>query len=102
MVWFVGPIEIADESGQGIGRFRLVAISDDGGGRHGLCQHEHLTGDEAYNCPDAIRNEKTVIGIGRDEVTLREHVFDAETFAMLRDAAQNGNIDEVKRLLGVQ
>ncbi len=59
MAWWIQVLELADEQGKGIGKFRLTAKSDeDGGGPHGLCKHEHETIDEAQDCPDAIASEK--------------------------------------------
>lgn len=54
MVWFMQTLEIADANGRGIGKFRRTAWSDeDGGGPFGLCDHEHATRQEAYDCPEA-------------------------------------------------
>lgn len=53
MVWWIKTREIAIE-GKGIGRWRLTATSDeDGGGPFGLCDHEHITAEEADACPEA-------------------------------------------------
>lgn len=54
MVWWIQPLEIADENGNGTGRWKLTARSDeDGGGPYGLCEHEHDTAEEASQCPEA-------------------------------------------------
>jgi hypothetical protein len=54
MVWWIQPLEIANDQGQGTGKWRLTATSDeDGGGPYGLCEHEHDTPEEAQNCPEA-------------------------------------------------
>ncbi|OUL36363.1 hypothetical protein BV372_08065 [Nostoc sp. T09] len=54
MVWWIQPLQIADDQGQGTGKWRLTAKSDeDGGGPYGLCEHEHDSVEEAQNCSKA-------------------------------------------------
>jgi hypothetical protein len=54
MAWWIQVLEIADDQGQGTGKYRLTATSDeDGGGPYGLCEHEHDSIEEAQNCPEA-------------------------------------------------
>lgn len=57
MAWFLTVMDIARETEDGTwvpsGRYRQVATSDEDGGTHGLCKHEHLTKDEARACPEA-------------------------------------------------
>ena len=51
MVWWVQPLEIANENGAGTGRWRLTAKSDeDGGGPFGDTSHDHATAAEAQAC----------------------------------------------------
>lgn len=102
MVWWVEPLEIA-EKGVGIGKYRLVANSDEGGGIHGLCGHKHDTKEEATNCAEAIAQAPLITGVPNVPTDgSREHVFDAETFQMLCDSAKAGNLSEVTRILGVE
>jgi hypothetical protein len=54
MAWRIMVLEIADQNGKGTGKYQLTAKSDeDGGGPHGLCDHEHDSIEEAQNCPKA-------------------------------------------------
>ena len=54
MAWWIMVQEIADDQGNGTGKYRLTAKSDeDGGGPYGLCEHEHNSIEEAQNCPEA-------------------------------------------------
>lgn len=54
MVWWIQPLEIADDEGKPTGKYRLTAKSDeDGGGPFGLCDHEHESRHEAANCAEA-------------------------------------------------
>lgn len=60
MAWWITVREIADESGKGVGRYRLTAKSDeDGGGPFGLCEHKHKTKEAAEKCPSARKASKT-------------------------------------------
>lgn len=56
-MWFLTVSEIAQEQPDGsligTGRYRQTARSDQGGGIHGLCKHEHATREEARACSDA-------------------------------------------------
>ena len=66
MTWYTQTLEIADDNGKGINRFRHTAKSDEhSSGIVGLCKHEHDSIEEAYNCPDAITEEGRVTGIPR-------------------------------------
>ena len=59
MVWWIRVLEIASDSDIGTGKYRLTATSDeDGGGPYGLCEHEHLSQEEAYNCEEAKQEAK--------------------------------------------
>lgn len=54
MAWWIMVLEIADDQGQGTGKYRLTAKSDeDGEGPYGLCKHQHSTIESAKNCPEA-------------------------------------------------
>ena len=53
MEWYE-PLEIADGSGRGTGRYRLTRRADDPPSNpYGLCDHEHTTPEEARSCPEA-------------------------------------------------
>lgn len=59
MVWWIQVLEIAGDNNIGVGRYRLTATSDeDGGGPYGLCDHEHLNEEDAYNCEEAKSKSK--------------------------------------------
>ncbi len=60
MVWWIRSLEIEDEQGQATGRYRLTATSNEHGGPYGLCDHEHLTVEEAQNCPQARLNAENL------------------------------------------
>lgn len=80
MVWFIEVLELADENKQGTGKYRLTANSDEGGGFHELCYHEHDSRDEARNCPDAITKEGLITGIPRVEHSRKWLVKDVKDF----------------------
>lgn len=65
MVWLVQAVEKQGEDSSKLGKWRLIARSDEGGGVHGLCDHDHDSLEEACNCPDAIRNKQMITGIHR-------------------------------------
>jgi hypothetical protein len=72
MTWYTQTLEIADEKGNGINKFRHTARSDDPTSEIiGLCEHEHDTQDDAYTCPTAIINEGMVTGIPRMDAPQR-------------------------------
>lgn len=51
MAWWIQPMEIADTSGNGTGRWRMTALSDeDGGGPYGDTSHDHPSAEEAMQC----------------------------------------------------
>lgn len=51
MVWFIQPLEIADDAGKATGRWRMTATSDEGGGGpYGDTSHDHATAEEAETC----------------------------------------------------
>jgi hypothetical protein len=56
MAWWIMVRQMVDEDGKPIGRYRLTAKSDEGGGGpYGLCECEggHATAEEARECPKA-------------------------------------------------
>ena len=57
MAWWLAPLEIL-KNGQKSGKYRLVARSDESGGIHGLCTHEHDTIEDASNCSQAREKSK--------------------------------------------
>lgn len=68
MTWYTQTLQIANvyRPGEGTGKFRHTARSDEyDSGIIGLCEHEHDSIEEAYNCPDAIAEEGRVTGIRR-------------------------------------
>ena len=59
MAWWIQVLQIADDRGCGVGKYRLTAKSDeDGGGPYGLCEHRHDSREEAQNCPEASERAK--------------------------------------------
>lgn len=59
MVWWIQVLEIADNKGKGVGKWRLTAKSDeDGGSPYGLCSHKHDTPQEAQQCLIAQQEAK--------------------------------------------
>jgi hypothetical protein len=56
MAWWVMVRQLVDDAGRPIGRYRLTAESDEGGGGpYGLCDctSGHATPEEAKGCPKA-------------------------------------------------
>lgn len=50
-MWWVQPMEIADQDGKPTGRWRMTAKSDEGGGGpYGDTTHDHATAEEAEAC----------------------------------------------------
>lgn len=50
-MWWIQPRMIADETGNGTGRWRMTAQSDEGGGGpYGDTSHDHATAEEAEAC----------------------------------------------------
>lgn len=50
-MWIIQPQQIADEHGNGTGRWRMTATSDEGGGGpYGDTSHDHATAEEAEAC----------------------------------------------------
>lgn len=77
MVWSAKTLEIIDEeTKEGIGRYCLVAASNEGGGLQRLCDHDHDSPAEAQNCPDAIQQGLLLgvpdIGKPKGELSLPE------------------------------
>ena len=80
MVWFVQPRELKSPDGGRSGKWRLCAESDEDGGFHPLCPHEHSSPEEARDCPEAIVREGHVTGfprIPRDTRTIGQIGYDA-------------------------
>jgi hypothetical protein len=64
MTWIVEALEIADQYGRGIGRYRLTAKSDeDGGGPFGDRSHDHGSKAEAEACQLCREFTDSVTGI---------------------------------------
>jgi len=102
MVWWVQTLEIANNEGTGSGKYRKVATSDEGGGIHGLCSHQHDTIEEAETCQEAIDNEGPIVGVPHmNKIEKREHVFDAATYQMLTEAVKREDMAEIRRLVGI-
>lgn len=74
MAWFVQALEMKDGLGEGSGIWHLCAESDEGGGFHVGCRHEHQTALEAQNCEEAKINIGVVIGfpVREDKPTANE------------------------------
>ena len=50
-MWWIQPLEVADENGKATGRWRLTARSDEGGGGpYGDTTHDHVSAEEAQQC----------------------------------------------------
>jgi len=63
MAWKVQVLEITDEHGHGIDKYRKVANSSDEGGMHPLCEHQHDSIDEADHCPEALAKTVEITGV---------------------------------------
>lgn len=50
MVWWTQPKQLADKNGEGTGRWRMVATSDEGGGQYADTSHDHASAEEAEEC----------------------------------------------------
>ena len=95
MVWFVETLEKKAPDGGPSGVFRLCASSDEGGGFHVGCQHEHQTHEEAGECEEALIEIGKITGFpydGKDVLIAKQ---------LVRDVALAKLTDEEKRALGV-
>jgi len=71
-MWFVEPRKHRDNN-----TWCLVAWSDEDGGVHTCCEHDHATSREAFNCPDAQRNSSKITGFGREPIDYQGHFYKA-------------------------
>jgi hypothetical protein len=62
VAWIVQPLQRKNKDGSPSGLWRLCAESDEGGGFHVGCGHDHASADEAMRCEDARRNVAGVTG----------------------------------------
>jgi len=62
MAWLVQPLERKNAAGQPSGLWHLTASSDEGGGFHVGCGHDHGSAEEAQNCEEARVNIGRVTG----------------------------------------
>lgn len=71
MAWFVQALEMKNGLGEGSGIWHLCAESDEGGGFHVGCRHEHHTALDAQDCEEAKINIGVVTGfpVREDEPT---------------------------------
>ncbi|MBW4468821.1 MAG: hypothetical protein KME45_00270 [Stenomitos rutilans HA7619-LM2] len=88
MAWNVQVLEITDEHGHGIDKYRKVANSDDEGELHPLCEHQHDSIDEANHCPEALAKTVEITGIPDGSNADRAAMLEAEAEQMLTEAAQ--------------
>ncbi|MBW4578773.1 MAG: hypothetical protein KME42_04260 [Tildeniella nuda ZEHNDER 1965/U140] len=88
MVWNVQVLEITDEHGHGIDKYRRVANSSDEGGMHPLCEHQHDSIDEADHCPEALAKTVEITGIPDGSNANRAAQLEAEAEQLLAEAAQ--------------
>lgn len=88
MVWNVQVLEITDEHGHGIDKYRRVANSSDEGGMHPLCEHQHDSIDEADHCPDALAKTVEITGVPDGSHADRAAQLEAEAEQLLAEAAQ--------------
>ncbi|XGV98902.1 MAG: hypothetical protein ACAF41_08160 [Leptolyngbya sp. BL-A-14] len=88
MVWNVQVLEITDEHGHGIGKYRRVANSSDEGGMHPLCDHQHDSIDEAEHCPDALAKTVEITGVPDGSHADRAAQLEVEAEQLLAEAAQ--------------
>lgn len=88
MAWLVQVLEITDEHGQGTDKYRKVARSDEEGGMHPLCEHQHDSIDEADHCPEALAKTVEITGVPDGSNADRAAMLEAEAEQMLAEAAQ--------------
>lgn len=61
-MWWVKPLQKKAEDGSPSGIWHLCAQSDEGGGTHPGCLHDHRSPDEAQACEDANRECGRITG----------------------------------------
>ena len=95
MVWFVETLEKKAPDGSPSGMFTLCASSDEGGGFHVGCSHEHKTHEEAGECEEALFAIGRITGFpydGKDVLIAKQ---------LVRDVAIAKLTDEEKRALNI-
>lgn len=97
MAWIVQVLEITDEHGQGTDKYRKVANSNDEGGMHPLCEHQHDSIDEAENCPEALAKTVEITGVSDGSNADRAALLEAEAEQMLAEAAHLKEQDEASK-----
>ena len=97
MAWIVQVLEITDEHGHGTDKYRKVANSNEEGGMHPLCDHQHDSFDEAENCPEALAKTEEITGISDGSNTDRAAMLEAEAEQLLAEAAQLKAQDEASK-----
>lgn len=88
MAWNVQVLEITDEHGHGTDKYRKVAHSDEEGGMHPLCEHQHDSIDAAAHCPEALAKTVEITGVPDGSNADRAALLEAEAAQMLAEAAQ--------------
>jgi hypothetical protein len=88
MTWIMQVLEITDEHGHGTDKYRKVANSDEEGGMHPLCEHQHDSIDEADQCPEALAKTVEITGVPDGSHADRAAQLEAEAEQMLAEAAQ--------------
>ncbi len=97
MAWLVQVLEITDEHGHGTDKYRQVANSDEEGGMHPLCEHQHDSINEAENCPEALAKTVEITGVPDGSNADRAALLEAEAAQLLAEAAQLKGQDETSK-----
>ena len=63
MVWFTQPLQRKGKDGAPLPLWHLCAQSDEGGGFHVGCDHDHATAEEAVQCIEARKRLGGITGI---------------------------------------
>ncbi len=84
-MWIVKPMQMADEDGNPIGRWRLTARSDEVGGPHADVSHDHATADECEPCEDCDRYTSAMTGFpSRAQMKADKEAHDRREYDRLR------------------
>ena len=62
-MWVVQPLQRKGDDGKPSGLWHLCAESDEGGGFHVGCKHDHASAEDAMRCEDARRALAGVTGM---------------------------------------
>lgn len=77
MVWFVQPLQKKGADGDACGVWHLCAKSDEDGGFHAGCDHDHKSAEEAQACLEARKAVGVVTGfpLMMDKITINGIVW---------------------------